>query len=282
MTKFLMIAVLFACAQVPGYGQTSRTGGSAAAIKEETVLRPIAKTEQERDAFNLAYATNRGGAVAEQVADDFAAVYPDSALRVYLYSRAMHAYQAENNAARMLAMAEKVLSLNPDHCVALVLTATVLADELAPGDSDRTRKIEEINKTAHHAIETVGTGFVPPATASPEQAAVYRTTLQSMAYSALGIMRLKTGDDAGAEKDLSMAAVLTKIAPDPYIWYHLALAQDHRKKYAAALNSVEQALQLASANPELQKLAEIEHDRLAGLAGQRGSRGATGMDMPPR
>jgi hypothetical protein len=29
---------------------------------------------------------------------------------------------------------------------------------------------------------------------------------------------------------------------------------------------VDQALQLASSNPELQKLAEAEHDRLAGLA----------------
>jgi Tfp pilus assembly protein PilF len=87
-----------------------------------------------------------------------------------------------------------------------------------------------------------------------------------MAYSALGIMKLKTGDDAGAEKDLKTASELAIVRPDPYVWYHLALAQDHRKKYTAALNSVEQALQLASSNPELQKLAEAEHERLAGLA----------------
>ena len=87
-----------------------------------------------------------------------------------------------------------------------------------------------------------------------------------MAYSALGIMKLKTGDDAGAEKDLKMATELAKFRPDGHAWYHLALAQDHRKKYAAALNSVEQALQLASSDPELQKLAEVEHERLAGLA----------------
>jgi Flp pilus assembly protein TadD len=86
-----------------------------------------------------------------------------------------------------------------------------------------------------------------------------------MAYSALGIMKLKTGDDAGAEKDLGQAAALAKIHPDPYVWYHLALAQDHRKKYAAALNSIKQALQLASSDPDLQKLAEVENERLAGL-----------------
>ena len=97
-----------------------------------------------------------------------------------------------------------------------------------------------------------------------------------MAYSALGIMKLKTGDDAGAEKDLKMATELAKIRPDGYAWYHLALAQDHRKKYAAALGSVEQALQLASSDPELQKLAEVEHERLAGLA--RGSRNGSSTE----
>jgi Flp pilus assembly protein TadD len=81
---------------------------------------------------------------------------------------------------------------------------------------------------------------------------------------------LKTGDDAGAEKDLTKAADLAKIHPDARVWYHLALAQDHRKKYAAALSSVQQALQLSSSDPELQQLAEVEYERLAGMA--KGSR----------
>ncbi len=97
-----------------------------------------------------------------------------------------------------------------------------------------------------------------------------------MAYSALGITKLKTGDDAGAEKDLKIATELAKFRPDGHTWYHLALAQDHRKKYAAALGSVEQALQLASSDPELQKLAEVEHERLAGLA--RGPRNASSTE----
>jgi uncharacterized protein HemY len=101
-----------------------------------------------------------------------------------------------------------------------------------------------------------------------------------MAYSALGIMKLKTGDDSGAEKDLKTAADLPKVRPDPYIWYHLALAQDHRKKYPAALDSVEQALQLSSANPRLQRLAETEHARLNRLA-RHGKDAAEGEETKP-
>jgi tetratricopeptide (TPR) repeat protein len=225
--------------------------------------RPQAKTEPERDDFNQAYALT-GGAAAETAADNFAAKYPASELRHYLYSAAMLQYQREDNPAKMLAMGEKVLALDPDNPLALVLTATALADSLGDRDRDRDHKVGTIRRNAGKAIQAAENGF-GGADASLT-AALYKTTLQSMAYSALGIMKLKTGDDAGAERDLRLAADLSKPRPDPYVWYHLALAQDHRKKYTAALNSVEQALQLASSNPELQKLAEAEHERLAGLA----------------
>lgn len=241
---------------------------------------PQARSEQERADY-LTASSAITGASLEAAAADFAARYPESELRVYLYAQTMQSYQEENNAPKLLAMAEKVLALDPNHSMALVLSATVLADNLEAGDHDRARKVEEIKRNANRAIYGVNTGFVPPSSASSEQVALYRSTLQSMAYSALGIMKLKTGDDAGAEKDLVTAVALNKIHADPYLWYHLALAQDHRRQYSAALNSVEQALQLASSNPELQKLAEIEHDRLSGLAGRvHRSPGSIGAQSP--
>src|SRR6476646_12205784 len=229
--------------------------------------RPQARSEQERADFNAGYALT-GGAAVETAANGFAAKYPASELRRYLYSSAMLQYQRENNPAKMLAMGERVLALDPDNPLALVLTATALADSLVDHDRDRDKKVSTIRHNASRAIQAAEAGY------SGET--VYKTTLQSMAYSALGIMKLKTGDDAGAEKDLKMATELAKIRPDGYAWYHLALAQDHRKKYAAALGSVEQALQLASSDPELQKLAEVEHERLSGLA--RGPRNTSSTE----
>src|SRR5438270_648078 len=229
--------------------------------------RPQARSEQERADFNAAYAL-QGAAAEETAAIDFANRYPTSELRRYLYSSAMLQYQRENSPVKMLAMGERVLALDPDNPLALVLTATVLADSLGDRDGDRDKKINTIKHNASRAIQAAEAGY--------SGGTVYKTTLQSMAYSALGIMKLKTGDDAGAEKDLKMATELAKMRPDGYAWYHLAIAQDHRKKYAAALGSVEQALQLASSDPELQKLAEVEHERLAGLA--RGPRNASSTE----
>lgn len=251
----LCLATLFFCV-IPGSGLESATAQSRPQ-EDPSAARPQARSEQERTDFNTAYAL-QGAAAEEAAAIDFANRYPASELRRYLYSSAMLQYQRENNPVKMLAMGERVLALDPDNPLALVLTATVLADSLGDRDRDRNNKVSAIKHNAARAIQAAEAGY--------SGGTVYKTTLQSMAYSALGIMKLKTGDDAGAEKDLKMATELARFRPDGHTWYHLALAQDHRKKYAAALGSVEQALQLASSDPELQKLAEVEHERLAGLA----------------
>jgi tetratricopeptide (TPR) repeat protein len=227
---------------------------------------PQAKTHPEFNDYNAAYAI-AGGAASERAADDFSAKYPESELRSFLYSKAMHEYQNENNPEKMLSVGEKVLRLDPDNSIALVLTATVLADSLSEADTDRQAKIARARKNASHALDTVDSGFVPPANATPEQVTVYKSTLQSMAHSALGIVALKTADDAGAEKELKLSADLNQSQPDPYIWYHLALAQDHQKKYPEALASINRALQVIGANADLGNLARGEQTRLLTLTG---------------
>lgn len=280
----MLRAVLFvAILAAPGFGLPMAPADAAMQQRSgqtapDTALHPRAASRQEIEDFKAAQNVI-GGNLAEISANDFATKYPASELRLFLYTRAMYAYQSENDSPKLLAMSQKVLSIDPDHPVALVLTASVLADGMEDNDPDRSRKVEEIKRSGNRAIKVLGSAMPLPLSAAPDQAPLYRTTLQSMAYSALGIMKLKTGDDAGAEKDLLMAAGLPQAHPDPYLWYHLALAQDHRRKYAAALSSVNQALQLASSNPDLQRMAEIEHDRLSGVSRGR-SQGTTGTEPP--
>jgi len=58
-----------------------------------------AKTKDEYKAYTDAAAVT-GGAAMEKAALDFAGRFPDSQLTVYLYSRALHEYQNENNPPR--------------------------------------------------------------------------------------------------------------------------------------------------------------------------------------
>jgi tetratricopeptide (TPR) repeat protein len=264
--KRISLVLILALASAAGSAPAVAQKQPAATPTPQGKRPPQAKTTAEFKDYNAAYAIT-GGSEMEAAADTFAKKYPDSELRQYLYSKAMHEYQTENNPAKMLVMGEKILSLDPDDPIALVLTATVLSDQLSDGDPNRAQILAEIKKNAGRALQTVDTSLAPPAGATPDQIAAYKDTLRSMAYSALGIMNLKTGDDAAAEKDLHTAADLNKTQPDAYIWYHLALAQDHQKKYTDALASVEQALRYIGSNADLGKLANGERDRLRQLTG---------------
>jgi tetratricopeptide (TPR) repeat protein len=225
---------------------------------------PQARTQPEFNDYNTAYSAT-GGAAVEKAANDFDVKYPSSELRSYLYAKAMHEYQTENNSDKMLVMGERVLTLDPDNTVALVLTATVLSDQLTDTQADRAQRIAEIKKNALRALDTVEVSVAPPQGTSPEQITAYKNTLRSMAHSALAMTALKTGDNPGAEKEFRVAADLSQAQPDPFVWYHMALAQDHQGKYPEALASVSQALKYTGSNPELGKLAAGERERLLQL-----------------
>jgi tetratricopeptide (TPR) repeat protein len=237
---------------------------------------PKPKTQQEATDYSTA-AKTAGGTAMEAAADGFAAKYPESELRGNLYLRAMHEYQTENQPSKMLAMAEKVLQLDPENTVALVLTATVLSDQLPDfrpsshtddvlqAKPDPT--IPEIKKNAGLALQTVDTSFAAPPGASPEQVAAYKNMLKAMAHSALGLTDLKTGDDAGAETELKAAADLNKAQPDPYTWYQLSLAQEHLKKYPDALASANEGLKYAGSDANLTNLLTQERDKVTKLTG---------------
>src|SRR5947209_19233315 len=65
---------------------------------------PQAKTQPEFDAYKAA-AANTDPAAMEKAADDFAAKFPDSELRVLLYKNATRLYQNSNNADKLNEMA---------------------------------------------------------------------------------------------------------------------------------------------------------------------------------
>src|SRR5438270_9975765 len=104
----IVIAVLGMCVWSLGQDkkptQTAPAGQAAAAPAGKRM--PQAKTQPEFEAYNAAIQL-ADAAAAEKAADDFAAKFPDSELRVVLYKSAMQKYQVANNADKMLEMAQK-------------------------------------------------------------------------------------------------------------------------------------------------------------------------------
>jgi len=82
----LVVTLILAVA--PGRMQAQVGDGGSVTPPERAALHPPARSQQERDDFNAAYAI-AGASAAEMAANNFATKYPDSELRQYLYSKAM-------------------------------------------------------------------------------------------------------------------------------------------------------------------------------------------------
>jgi len=254
----------------PKSSPAAQTG--TAAVPPATSPRkppPAARTAEENAAYQ-AIAGNPDLAAAEAAAREFEAKFPQSELRSVVYSVLMSRYQQANNGDKALAMGRKVLQFDPDHTMALVMTATVLAEGTRDTDLDHDARYAEAMQDAQHALDTIDTGLVVRADVTDEQLKGAKTLLTSMAHAAMGMVEMKRKDPAAAEKHFRTAVELNTAQPDAVIWLRLALALDEQKKYPEALTAASRAVELsATAGGAVAASARQEQDRLNTLTGQK-------------
>ncbi len=245
-------------AEQPGAAQTPAPQGKRP---------PQAKTQPEFDAYQAALGSANDPAAMEKAADDFAAKFPDSELRVLLYQGAMHSYQRVNNAEKMMDMGRKVLNLDPPNPEALVGVAQVLAERTRDTDLDKEQRWDEATKLAQHSLETVETAVASSPGTPQERIDAYKALLRSTAYYALGTVQYSREKYADAENYFRKSIDAYPAQVDPLAVLRLALALDKQEKYPDALKFANQAVDLAQADTTLGNLARNERDRLIKLTG---------------
>lgn len=243
---------------------------------------PAAKTPEEGAAYQ-AIASNSDLTAAEAAAKEFESKFPQSELRSVVYSVLMTRYQQANNGEKAVEMGRKVLQFNPDHTIALVMTATVLAERTRDTDLDRDARYAEAMKDAQHALDTIDTGLVLRADVTDEQWKSAKAILSSMAESAMGMVELKRKNPAQAEKHYRAAVELDAARPDAVIFLRLALALDQQNKYAEALAAANRAVELSAATGgTVADWAKQEQSRLSALTGQKPPAPAPAPAPPPK
>jgi len=271
----------------PATGQSTSTPAAPAAKRP-----PQAKTQAEYDAWKAA-AANTDPAAMEKAADDFAAKFPDSELRVLLYKNTMRAYQNANNSEKVEATGRKVIALDPDDPEALVSVAEIIVQRTHETDIDKDQRYSEGIKLAQKALQTVDTDVSVPAGATQQQVDAYKAQLRSRAYSAIGSIEYSQNNFAAAQGDFQKA-----IDADPSNVYaldvlHLALAidkqataiadQDRAKSqqlYADALKVANRAVDMTKESTPLGTPARHERDRLQQLIGAAAA--APAASQPPK
>jgi tetratricopeptide (TPR) repeat protein len=265
----IVIAVLGMCAwsfgQTKPAAQTAPAGQAAAAPQGKRM--PAAKTQPEYQAFNTAYALT-DAAAQEKASDDFAAKFPDSELRVVLYKATMQKYQSANNGDKMVDMAQKALTFDPDDPEALVGVAQVLAERTRDTDLDKDQKLAEAKKDAERALVTIETD-VPTVSVAPEKVDIFKRYIKSEAYAVLGTLASNAKNYPDAETNLRKSIDIFPEQIDSIAVLRLAVALDMQNKIPDALKYANQAVDLTKDRAESQagKAARAEQDRLTKLSG---------------
>jgi tetratricopeptide (TPR) repeat protein len=261
-----------AATQNPPTGQSAPAGQSAAAGQNAATTPPgkrppQAKTQPEYEEYKAAIALTDPPAV-EKAAGDFAAKYPDSELRVMLYKAAMGKYQQANNADKMLEMAQKALTIDPDDPQALLGAAQVLAERTHDTDLDRDQKLAEAKKDAERALVTIDTDL-PTTGYPPDQLAAFKARSRSDAYAIIGTIAFNAKTWSEAETQLRKSVEADPQEPDPVSIFRLAVSLDMQNKIPEAMKYVDQAVDLTKDRPDsgVGKAARDEKDRLVKLSG---------------
>jgi tetratricopeptide (TPR) repeat protein len=256
---------------------TAQTGTPAPAGK----LPPQAKTQPEFDAYQAAIKNANDPAAMDKAADDFAAKFPDSELRVLLYRAAMHAEQGANNAEKMSEMAQKILKIDPDDPEALIGAAEVIAERTRDTDLDKDQRLAEAQKDAQHALQTIDTDAAIPPNTPQEKIDAYKGFLRSSAYSILGTIAFNQKNYEEAEQQFRKSIDAYPSQPDPVVVLRLAIALDNQRKYPEALKEANRAVDLTQENTTAGTLARRERDRLVQLTGGAPPKPSTGAMQNP-
>lgn len=245
-------------------GQTpAQPAGQAAATGKRP---PQAKTQPEFEAYKAAIALT-DAAAQEKAADDFAAKFPDSELRVVLYKAAMQKYGNTGNPDKMLELGQKALTLDPDDPEALVGVAQVLVERTKDSALDKDERLAEAKKDADHALATVDTD-VPTLGYPAERIDMFKRFVRSEAYAILGTLAANAEKYPEAETQLKKSIEVFPEQVDPVAVLRLAIALDKQNKTADALKYANQAVDLTKDQPDgpAGKAARAEQDRLKALS----------------
>ncbi|MGO8796287.1 MAG: tetratricopeptide repeat protein [Candidatus Sulfotelmatobacter sp.] len=248
-----------AAQSTPAAGQTA--GQAAPAGKRP----PQAKTQPEFEAYKTAVALT-DPAAQEKAADEFATKFPDSELKPLLYKSVMHEYQSANNGDKMMEMAQKLLTYDPDDPEALLAVAQVIAERTHDTDLDKDQKLAEARKDAQRALVTVDTD-IPTAGQPPDRIEAYKNFLRSEAYEIIGTLDYNKQAWADAEGNLRKSIDAYPQQVDPVAVLRLSLALDQENKYPEALKFANQAVDLTKEGTVTGDAARKEKDRLTQLTG---------------
>jgi tetratricopeptide (TPR) repeat protein len=215
-------------------GQPSALPGQQPATTKPAPPKANPKEEADYKAFFGLPGTDTGAIISK--GDAFLKNYPESRYRAAVDAKMAMAYQAEGDAAKMFATAEKSVELNPDEVSALSLLAGTLPRRLDPADPGAQAEMQKVQLYAQHAIQLLST-MSKPANLTDEQFTRSKNAYLAMCHSGLGLLSYYRNDVPQAIAELQQA---TQLGQDPVDYFLLGVVYEAGGRFSDAVGAFTQ------------------------------------------
>jgi tetratricopeptide (TPR) repeat protein len=169
-----------------------------------------------------------------QAGNDFLQKYPTSRYRTEVYGWLVKGYMSQGNVAKMEAMGEKDLELNPNDVQTLAILGSAMPRTIPSLASDQREKVlTQSEQYCNKAIELAPT-LTKPANMPDDLFIGARNQTLSMAYSGLGVVAFWRGKYSDAIPNLEKSLKLDP-NPDPVNYYVLALSNEKASHFDDAV-----------------------------------------------
>jgi tetratricopeptide (TPR) repeat protein len=186
-----------------------------------------------RDAPN----TNEGLQAKIQQGNDFLQKYPASRYRVEVYNWLVKAYLSTGDIAKMEAVGQKDLELNPNDAQTLAILGSAMPRALPSNltDEQKEKILTQAEQYSNRAIEVMPTVTKPEGMPDETFVGAKNQTL-AMAYSGLGLVAFRRGKFADAIPNLEKSLKL-EANPDPVNYFVLGLSNEKASHFDDAVTA---------------------------------------------
>jgi tetratricopeptide (TPR) repeat protein len=226
---------------------------------------PQAQTQQELDQYLVILTASEGG---ERIAavEQFARLYPESALLGAAYHRQMLAYEAANDAAGVVRAGRRALPLLPDNLQTLLTLGAAIPNTAGDGP-EAARLLEEARGYARRALVMLDQ-FRVPREFSVEESERMRAEMRARAHESLGHAAGKLGDWQAAAAEFR-EAIRHSPVPEGRHYFRLGVACAFQNQRVCAAEALQKAADLgpdvirARAREQLSRLSSHPSSKAA-------------------
>ncbi len=231
----------------------------APAGETPTAKQPRVKSQAEGQALQAVFQAPDADTRLKS-AEEFLVKYADSEFKAFVLMLEAETYRQRNDYEKTVIYGERVLEVDPQNYMAMLLLGSAISQRTREFDLDREEKLGRAEKYAKSALEIVKTAPKPRPDVTDEQWTQAKADFAAQAHEALALAAMARKNYPAAITEFK-TAVETGATPDPATQVRLGAAYNLAGQYDNAIAILSKVMETPEIHPQIRQIAQAERAR---------------------